>query len=343
MDVKQLINRNDPENQFDVLKKSYAQIENAWNNNFDFSEIDKSKIKNIVLTGLGGSAIGGELLQNFLRSELKYPYQVVRNYGLPGYANEETLIIASSYSGNTEETLSCANEAVKRKCQVVCITTGGKLETFAKQHNLPVAKLLPGFQPRYALWINFFTLLKIIQSIKLIPEQDKIVEQTIQLLKSKGDEYSQNSNKAFEFAEKLTGFIPVIYSASDTTSAAGTRLKGQFNENSKIHAFYNFLPEQNHNEIIGWETFSEKQFNAKVINILDDEYHPQIKKRFEIISDLISKAGAEVLTIKSNLHDFKLRLMDNIYFGDWVTYYLAIIRNQNPTSIKNINYLKEHL
>lgn len=343
MEICELISRNDPERQFDVLKNSYSQIEYAWNNKINLSQIDVSQIHNIVLSGLGGSAIGGDLLQNYLRDELKFPYQVVRNYNLPGYVNENTLFLASSYSGNTEETLACAEAALKRKSQIICITTGGKLEAFANNNKLPLAKLLPGFQPRYALWINFFTLLKIIQTLKLIPDQNKIVEQIIPLLKSKGNEYSENSNKALEFAEKLTGYIPVIYSVSDLTSAVGARLKGQMNENSKLHAFYNYFPEQNHNEIIGWETFSEKQFNAKVINILDADYHPQIKKRFEIVSELVKKSGAEVLNIQSDLNDFKLRLMDNIYFGDWVSYYLAVIRNQDPTSIKNINYLKEHL
>ncbi|MFA3781865.1 bifunctional phosphoglucose/phosphomannose isomerase [Melioribacteraceae bacterium 4301-Me] len=343
MEIFSLIKQNDPENQFNVLKNSYSQIEYAQNNQVNLSAIDTNKIKNIILCGLGGSAIGGDLLQNFLRDELSYPFQVIRNYYLPAYADENTLLIASSYSGNTEETISCVNAGLKRNCQIITITTGGKLEELSQKYNLPIAKLLPGFQPRYALWINFFTLLKTLQSLKLIPVQNEITKQVIELLKKRGDEFSTFPNSSLEFAEKLVGFIPVIYSVSDLTSAVGSRLKAQINENSKLHAFCNFFPEQNHNEIIGWETFSEKQFNSVVINILDVDYHPQIKKRFEIVTELIRRSGVEVLSIESNLPDYKLRLMDNIYFSDWVSYYLAVIRNQNPTEIKNINYLKEHL
>jgi glucose/mannose-6-phosphate isomerase len=126
----------------------------------------------------------------------------------------------------------------------------------------------------------------------------------------------------------------------DVTSAVGYRLKCQFNENSKLHAFHNVIPELNHNEIIGWESFLEKQFNAKLILILDKIYHPQIKKRFEITSSLIS---GDKIILDSSETDFKLRIMDLIYLGDWITYYLALLREYDPTEIENINILKEKL
>ena len=115
MNLQEMISKYDIHNQFKVLTDSYEQVEYAWNNKFSVSSIKTSKIKNIILTGLGGSAIGGDLLQNYLRTELKYPYTVNRNYELPPYANENTLVIASSYSGNTEETISALNQAIKKK------------------------------------------------------------------------------------------------------------------------------------------------------------------------------------------------------------------------------------
>lgn len=343
MELNEMIKKHDQENQFKVLIESYQQVEYAWNNNIDVSSIDTSKIKNIVLTGLGGSAIGGDLLQNFLRNELKYPYVVNRNYELPPYANENTLVIASSYSGNTEETLSAADEAIKLKCQVACITTGGKLEEFSLKNNLPLGKLLKGYQPRFALWVNFFTLLKMVQTLKLIPEQNSSVNSIIDLLKRKGEIYSQSKNEALTLAEKLVGFIPLIYAVSEYTSAVGARFKGQFNENSKLHSFYGLLPELDHNEILGWDTFQPKQINLKLINILDEEYHPQVKKRYEITSEIIAKKGCEIINIASKEKTWKERLVDIIYLGDWISYYLAVIRGINPTSIDNINYLKARL
>ncbi len=342
MKISEMIKSIDTQNQFEVLKKSYQQIEYSWNLKLNLSQIDISKINNIIVTGLGGSAIGGDLLINFLRDELKFPYQVNRNYNLPKYADENTLVIASSYSGNTEETLSALNDAIQKKCQVVCITTGGKIETVANQNLIPVVKLLKGYQPRYALYLNFFALLKIFVSLKLIEDQDKFVQEIILLLKNKSEIYSSEVNEVLNLAETLLGFTPVIYGVSDITSSVACRLKGQFNENSKVHAFYNLYPELDHNEIVGWESY-QSSMNFKVINLLDETYNQQIKKRFEITSQLIKKSGAEIINLKSNEKEFKVSLIDLIYLGDWLTYYLAILRNVDPSEIDNINYLKENL
>lgn len=343
MTVKEMISKYDHSNQFKVLKESFKQVEFAWNLEIDLRSINTSKIKDIVVTGLGGSAIGGDLLQNFLRKELTYPYSVNRNYELPVYADENTLVIASSYSGNTEETISALNHAIRKKCQIVCVTTGGKIDEIAHAKKIPVAKLLSGFQPRYALWIIFFTLLKIFHTLKLVPDQTKIVKQIIDHLKSKGEEYSKEKNEALQLAEKLVGYVPLIYGVSDYTSAVVARMKGQFNENAKLHAFYSNYPELDHNEIMGWESFGAQKMNLKLINILDKEYNPQVSKRFQITSQIIEKSGCEVINLDSKENDFRLRLVDLIYLGDWATYYLAVLRGFDPTSIGNINYLKEHL
>ena len=342
MNLQEMISNYDVHNQFKVLTDSYEQVEYAWNNKFSVSSIKTSKIKNIILTGLGGSAIGGDLLQNYLRTELKYPYTVNRNYELPPYANENTLVIASSYSGNTEETISALNQAIKKKCQIVCVSTGGKIEEIAMKKKIPFAKLLKGYQPRFALWINFFTLLKIVHSLKLVPSQTKNVKQVIELLKRKGLEYSKETNAALNLAEQMLGFIPLIYAVSDYTSVVGTRIKGQFNENAKHHAFFGYLPELDHNEILGWEGY-KSTMNLKLINILDEGYHPQVKKRYDLTSEMVRKAGAEVVNLSSNEANAKLRLVDLIYLGDWATFYHAVLRAFDPTSIDSINYLKAHL
>mgnify|MGYP001579265683 FL=1 len=342
MNLQEMISHYDVHNQFKVLTDSYEQVEYAWNNKFSVSSIKTSKIKNIILTGLGGSAIGGDLLQNYLRTEMKYPYTVNRNYELPPYANENTLVIASSYSGNTEETISALNQAIKKKCQIVCISTGGKIEEIAMKKKIPFAKLLKGYQPRFALWINFFTLLKIVHSLKLVPSQTKNVKQVVELLKRKGVEYSKESNAALNLAEQMLGFIPLIYAVSDYTSVVGTRIKGQFNENAKHHAFFGYLPELDHNEILGWEGY-KSTMNLKLINILDEGYHAQVKKRYELTSEMVRKAGAEVINLSSSEANAKLRLVDLIYLGDWATFYHAVLREFDPASIDSINYLKAHL
>jgi len=343
MTIFEMIKQYDLSGQFEVLKNSYQQIEYSWSGRVSLEGIKKEKINNIIVTGLGGSAIGGELLSNFLRDELKVPYFVNRNYELPSFAGENTLVIASSYSGNTEETISALKDAVSKKAQVICLTTGGEVQKICEKEKIPFFSLQKGFQPRYALWGNFFALLNIVEKLKFIPSQERIVLSIIELLKSKGAEFSAEKNIALEYAEFLCGSVPVIYSVSDYTSAAGTRFKGQINENSKLHAFSNVFPEMNHNEIIGWETINEKQFNCKAVFIYDESYNSRVKKRFEVVADLIKQSGAEILTLKSNQPEFKLRLMELIYLGDYISYYLSVIRGYDPSAIKNINYLKEKL
>ncbi|QQS38169.1 MAG: bifunctional phosphoglucose/phosphomannose isomerase [Ignavibacteriales bacterium] len=343
MTIKEYVKKYDPQNQFEVLINTYKQVEFAWSNKYPLASLKDKKVRNIVISGLGGSAISADLLVNFLNNELKVPVVVNRNYSLPSFANKNTLLIVSSYSGNTEETVSVLKEGLKKKCKIVCVSTGGKVEEIAKANKLPLVKLQPGFQPRYSLGLSFFSLLKILQNLSLIDKQNSIVKNVVSLWKKRGLEFSKEGNTAFEFACQMLGFIPVIYTCSGITEAAGYRLKCQFNENSKLHAFHNVLPEMNHNEIIGWESYLPKNLNSKVIFVVDESYHPQVLKRFSICSELISSMGAEILELKSDQKDLKVRILDLIFLGDWITYYTALLRGYDPSEIDNINTLKKRL
>ncbi len=343
MEIKEYINKYDPQNQFDVLANSYKQIEFAWNNEIKISGIKLSDIANIIISGLGGSAISADLIKNFLGDELSVPVIVNRNYNLPKFAGKTTLFIASSYSGNTEETISALNQAVNLGCKIICITTGGEVEKIANNNKIHCVKVQKGFQPRYALGLSFFSLLKVFQELKLVRDQSEVVEKIISNWKNNGIQFSQNNNTAYKFAESLIGFIPIIYSVTDSTSAVGYRLKSQLNENSKLHAFHNEVPEMNHNEIIGWESYHEKIMYAKIINISDTSYHPQIKKRFAILSKIFSKSGVESLILESKENDFKVRIMELIYLSDWISYYVGLLRGFDPSEIDNIHTLKNEL
>lgn len=343
MEIKEYVKKYDLQNQFNVLVNTYQQIEFAWKNQFTIDGIKSSDISNIIISGLGGSAISADLINNYLGSEIEMPIIVNRNYNLPMFAGKNTLFIASSYSGNTEETISALKQAIEIGCKIVCITTGGEVESIAKNKNIPCVKVQPGFQPRYSLGLSFFSLLKVFQELKLISDQTKIVENVISLWKQKGIDYSKDENFAYSFAESLVGFIPVIYSVADSTTAVGYRFKCQLNENSKLHAFHNEIPEMNHNEIIGWESYQEKVFHAKIINIVDETYHPQIQKRFDILKDIFSKSGVETLTLKSNEDSYKVRLLDLIYLVDWISYYVGVLRGYDPSEIDNIYILKDRL
>ncbi len=343
MEIKDYVKKYDPQNQFDVLINTYQQIEFAWKNQFVIDGINSSEISNIIISGLGGSAISADLIKNYLVDDIAIPIIVNRNYNLPKFASKNTLFIASSYSGNTEETISALKQGIEIGCKIICIATGGEVESIAMNKNILCVKVQPGFQPRYSLGLSFFSLLRVLQELKLISDQTKIVENVISLWKQKGIEYSKEGNYAYTFAESLVGFIPVIYSVADSTSAVGYRFKCQLNENSKLHAFHNEIPEMNHNEIIGWESYQEKLFHSKIISIVDETSHPQIQKRLEILKDIFSKSGVETVSLKSNEKLFKVRLLDLIYLGDWISYYVGILRGYDPSEIDNIYTLKERL
>ena len=343
MTINEFVSKYDPQNQFDVLINSYLQIENAWNNQIKINGINPTGISNIIISGLGGSAISADLIKNFLNDELSIPLLVNRNYSLPKFANKQTLFIASSYSGNTEETISSLKQAIELGCKIICISTGGEVQSIAKNKNIPCIKVQKGFQPRYSLGLSFFSLLKVFQELKLIEDQSFVVEKIKSVWKKNGIEFSKEGNTAYNIAESLIGFIPVIYSVADSTSSVGYRFKCQLNENSKLHAFHNEVPEMNHNEIIGWESYHEKIFHSKIVMIADEIYHPQIQKRFDILKEIFSKAGVEIIYLKSNEENFKVRLLDLIYLGDWISYYLGVLRGFDPSEIDNIHTLKEKL
>ncbi len=343
MNIETLVKKYDTDNLFSVLKNSYQQIEFAWKNSPDLETIKNSKINSIIVTGLGGSAIAGNFAQNFLKDELHVPLIVNRNYFLPAFANENTLVIASSYSGATEETVSALQDAVKRHCKVVCMTTGGEIRQIAAANGFPVVSLQEGFQPRFAFGVSFFSLLKILQHIGVIEDQTAIVQDVIVQWKKRGEELAADDNSAMQIAEKIIGNIPVILSASDYTDAVGLRFKGQFNENAKLAAYHNSLPEQNHNEIVPWEYNSTELIKAITIILSDSDYHERTKLRFEIISGLIKKSGCEILTIESTEKSFKLRLCDLLYFTDWISYYTALLGRFNPKEINFIHFLKSEL
>ncbi len=336
------LRRFDSRNLFSVIKDSWQQAENGWNTRFSL-KIDTGNISNIIITGLGGSAISGDLMKNFLGSELKKSLIVNRNYTLPEFANENTLVIASSYSGNTEETISALNAAIKKRCQIIVLTTGGEAEKVACENGADVVYLQKGFQPRYALYNSFFTLLRVMHKLDFTSFSDADSAKIISMLKELGEEWSSESGRAFKEALELKGVVPVIYSATDFNESAGRRFKGQLNENSKLHAWSAEFPEMNHNEIVGWETFKSQGVNYKIVSLYDEDMHPRVKKRFRVINNLLKNENIGILKINGERATFRERLIECVYLCDWISYYLALLNEKDPGEIDFIHHLKDKM
>lgn len=346
--------QNDSGEMYDVLVSFPGQIKTAWNNNFQVDKSAFKNISNIVLTGLGGSAISGDVAQTFLYQKLHLLFHVNRNYYLPNFADVNTLVLACSYSGNTEETISAYKDALQRKCKIVSIGSGGEIEKLARDNvNLHI-KVPSGFQPRCALGLMFFNLLKFLNEAEFISIADSMIDTIYTMIKTKSDIYSKEHSQPYDDAVKLIGYFPVIHS-SDLLQSVNVRFRCQLAENSKVLAYSGIIPELNHNEIIGWEKFNlpaelglkrqagSKNFNAALIQIIDEDDHPRNKLRFKITKNILKETGIEILKIKSSEKSFEERIIDLIYYTDWVSFYLAVLRKVDPTPIKNINTLKNSL
>lgn len=305
-------------------------------------------IKNIVVVGMGGSAISGDLVRTFLASKLLIPFHVVRNYVLPEYVDDESLVIASSYSGNTEETLAALDDALHRKAMVAGISTGGDLAEVAALNDFPVATLPTGLQPRAALGYSFVPLMVFLEKIGLIKNVAAEIDEVIKELQNQRELYIEDSpvaqNPAKQLAEKIHGRIPIIYSGPVFTDAVATRWKGQICENSKNLAFANHYAEFNHNELVGWSKIVTKhKDHLIVIQLRDPEDHPNITRRMDIVRELIEKQRVEVIDINSTASTILTRMFSLIQLGDFVSYYLAVLNEVDPTPVEVIESLKKSL
>ncbi|MFH2004420.1 MAG: bifunctional phosphoglucose/phosphomannose isomerase, partial [Bacteroidota bacterium] len=334
-------------NMFNLLAGFPLQIEDAVSVGKKAKvKLKKSVIKNIVVSGLGGSAIGGDLIRTYLAAEIKIPFLVNRHYFLPEFVNGNSLVIISSYSGDTEETISAHKEAIKRGAQVLCITSGGETERLAKKNNQSLIKIPTGYPPRAALGYAFFPLLVILGNLGLIKDRSKDIEETIAILKKKSKRYSDlnsQTNEALSFAKTLSGKLPIVYSSADVFDSVNLRWRGQLCENSKILAFGHTLPEMNHNELVGWKVLIEQMADMMVIFLRDKGDYKRVQLRMKIMEGIVKEYASNVVNIYSEGNSLLTRMFSLIFLGDWISYYLAILNKVDPTPVKVIDYLKAEL
>ena len=303
-------------------------------------------VNNIIIAGMGGSAIGGDVVYSLVKNEIKIPFVVNRGYNLPAWANSSTLIICSSYSGNTEETISILEEARSLSAKVIGITTGGVLESLCKDYNFDSVGIPSGLQPRAALAFSFIPLLYILKKTNLISVEVKNwLKSSAELIKSNREEYSSHkeSNPVYQLANKLYKKLPIIYADSASLETVAVRLKGQICENSKILAYHSIYPEMNHNEIVGWENNSKFFSNYYILWLMDDEMNSRNKSRKNIVSEILLDLDVGQQEIKVDGNSFKERFLLLIHYGDWLSYWCAILHNTDPSPVKNIQILKDKL
>ncbi len=309
--------------------------------------ITYKKPKKILVVGMGGSAIGGDLLKDWLRETLSIPINVCREYNLPAYADEETLVLVSSYSGNTEETLSMFLEALEKRCMTLSITSNGSLLDFNEILNLPFVKLPTGYPPRSAVPYLFFPLVTSLKKLGILSGVDDEIRETITVLKQVREEIKPENpalqNISKQIANGVKGSIPFICGSGFYRSIA-LRIKTQFNENGKTPAKSETFPELNHNETVGWTGLRELTKNFSVILIRDTQETLEISTRIDVTRKLVFDSGAKnVLEIYARGIAKLARLLSVMYIGDFASVYLGILYGLDPTPVKIIDELKLQL
>lgn len=310
-------------------------------------KLPSTAYRNIVVCGMGGSAIAGDILASCLAEVMPSAIFVQRNYGLPGWVGMDDLVIASSYSGETEETLSDFEEALKRKSTVAAITSGGKLKERCLSLGLPFITIPGGLPPRGALGYSFFALLGLFISSGLISNQEEGLNETLNTLEKLSGDYSADKpgreNKAKQVAGDIYGYLPVVYASSDLLAPVARRWANQLNENAKILSYWAVMPELCHNEIVGWEKLAEVRAKTKIIILQDSGDHPRNRLRFEALQDIINTESAGIIKIQSTGRSVLARMFSLLYLADFISYYLALLNEVDPMPVKRIEKLKSVL
>ena len=308
--------------------------------------ISYPKPQTIIVAGMGGSAIGGELLKDWARDKITVPIEVCREYSLPAYANKNTLVFVISYSGETEESLSVFLDAIKRKCITVCISSGGRLYEFSEKLNVPRLCVPSGMAPRATLPYLFMPLPILLEKIGLVSDVTSEISETIKVLKhvidSNSPEEPFNDNFSKKLASNICGTVPVVYGFGFYRAVA-QRLKTQFNENSKVPAKWEFFPELDHNEIVGWEAVNELAKYFSVILIRDNDETEAMRQRIQATKELIRKESLKVFEVQSIGKSRLAKMSSVICTGDFTSVYLAVMRGIDPTPVETITLLKEKM
>ena len=294
-------------------------------------------IHNVVVSGLGGSGIGGSIISELVADRCKVPVLINKDYHLPAFVDASTLLIISSYSGNTEETLSAMEQGIAKKAQIVCITSGGKVLEIAKQHQFDFIEIPGGFPPRSCIGYSLVQLIRVfvnkgLADSALFNELDK----SIALLDG---EESNIQKEAQNIAAKLHHKIPVIYTLGSGEGCA-VRFRQQINENSKMLCWHHIFPEMNHNELVGW---TERNEDLAVVIFRTSFDFGRTVKRYEVCKPLFEKYASSVIELHAKGVSKLEQFIYLIHIGDWISCYLADLKGVDPVEVNVITRLKDEL
>ena len=351
LDQKETIGKNDPQNMAKSIHDFSNQMKHAEEIGLSLS-LDSTlgkNLSNIVFSGLGGSAIGADFVRSYLTYEMPVPIFVNRHYQLPRFVDDKTILIVSSYSGDTEETLSALAQGIKQKARILAITSGGELTRLAQKHSFPVIKIPGGLSPRAALGYSVVPLLVALSKIGFVRvyRPEEVVEAINLIQKLAESQYgiavSFEKNPAKQLAAACFKKYPIIYSGTDYFDVVALRWRGQIEENAKALASHHVLPEMNHNELVGWQNPKGILKESVVIFLRDLADHKRVQMRMNLTKGVIERYAGKVVEFSSQGKGLLARMFSLIYLGDWLSFYLAALYQVDPTPVEVIQHLKSEL
>lgn len=340
LDDLKYIHERDAQDALGVAEKQWQQLTQDYDVTVEVNET----IRNVVLAGMGGSALPAVFLKSW--PGLTVPLEIVRDYSLPAYVGKDTLFISSSYSGNTEETLSALDEAEAKGAKIVVIAAGGKLADRARTKQHPLFTIPGGIQPRMSSFYFLAAFVSLLEPLGIIPAGSKQgLHEAAEWLRDRVDAWRPDvkteDNTAKQLALELMGKSVVVYSGPLLFPAAN-KWKICFNENAKNVAWCNQYPEFNHNEFIGWSSHPTDKPYA-IVEIRSNLEHPRVQKRFEVAERLLSGMRPSPHVVQPKGETPLQQLLWSANMGDFTSLYLALLNGLNPTPVDLVEKLKTEL
>ncbi len=347
LDNRATVERLDPHGMLARIEGLPEQCDEAWRRAREF-ELPGShrRARRMVVLGMGGSAIAGDILRSLVEVSGQKAVSVVRRYDLPGFVDGETLAVACSQSGNTEETLSAFEQALTAGARAVAVTTGGRLRELAGLRGVPAYLYEYEGEPRSGLGWQLMALLSLAHQADVVGRQDSTVAEVLSVMRGQrkrlGFDSPEEVNPAKQIAGRLHGRLPVVV-GSGVLAAASYRWKTQLNENSKCWAFCEELPEMDHNSIVGFGLPEDLLDRLHAVFLWHPALHERVRLRYEATAQALSEARVSNERVEAEGSSPLAQVLSAVYLGDLVSYYLALLNGVEPSPVTAIDRLKARM
>jgi len=349
LDDLKKIDKLDPAGMLKAEEEFYGQLTESKKiiKGTDISRLSGRAFSGLAILGMGGSGFSGDIIKALAAPEIKIPVEVIKGYDLPAFVGKDWLVIAVSYSGNTEETISAVKQGIGRGCSIIIECSGGKLEKLASGSGYTLIKIPSGLQPRGAIGYLFYPAYLVLHELGIITIDKEDEDEAFALVEEKSKIFNRNTplkdNPAKKLALDIGGSLPIVYGTEGIYTALAYRLKCEINENGKTPCWWHNFSELNHNETVGWERLAGITGNFVVITFRDPDETPKIKTRIDVTLGQVKENVKGLIQIMVEGRSKLARALSTLYLGDTASVYHAILTGVDPTPVVKIESLKKEL